>query len=90
MFALGIIDKLEPEDLTGGFDPSPAPGSIDEHGNVGPIGGVPSETRRRSRGRAPPCSSYRPPTAPKALANAQPDLTLVRVETLAGALEELE
>src|SRR5690606_22200280 len=42
MFALGIIDKLEPEDLTGGLTIA-GTGSIDEHGNVGPIGGVPQK-----------------------------------------------
>ncbi len=88
MFALGIIDKLEPEDLTGGLTIA-GTGSIDEHGNVGPIGGVP---QKLVGAREAGATVFLVPAAncAEALANAQPDLTLVRVETLAGALEELE
>ncbi len=39
MFALGIIDKLEPADLTGGKIIA-GTGTIDDDGNVGPIGGI--------------------------------------------------
>ncbi|MBM3714318.1 MAG: PDZ domain-containing protein [Actinobacteria bacterium] len=39
MFALGIIDKLSPEDLTGGQHFA-GTGTIDAEGNVGPIGGI--------------------------------------------------
>ena len=42
MFALGIIDKLEPEDLTGGKVIA-GTGTIDDEGNVGPIGGIPQK-----------------------------------------------
>ena len=39
MFALGIIDKLTPHDLTGG-NHFAGTGTIDAQGNVGPIGGI--------------------------------------------------
>ena len=40
MFALGILEKLEPEDLTGGRFIA-GTGQIDVSGTVGPIGGIP-------------------------------------------------
>lgn len=39
MFALGIIDKLTPENITGGFHIA-GTGTIDPEGKVGPIGGI--------------------------------------------------
>jgi PDZ domain-containing protein len=39
MFALGIIDKITPADLTGGRFIA-GTGTIDPKGNVGPIGGI--------------------------------------------------
>ena len=39
MFALGIVDKLRPEDLTGGKIIA-GTGTIDDEGRVGPIGGI--------------------------------------------------
>jgi Lon-like protease len=42
MFSLGIIDKLRPEDLTGGKIIA-GTGTIDDEGNVGPIGGIPQK-----------------------------------------------
>jgi len=42
MFTLGIMDKLKPEDLTGGKIIA-GTGSIDDDGNVGPIGGIPQK-----------------------------------------------
>ena len=39
MFALGIIDKIGTEDLTGGKFIA-GTGTIDEKGKVGPIGGI--------------------------------------------------
>lgn len=88
MFALGIVDKLEPDDLTGGRVIA-GTGSIDEEGNVGAIGGIPQKLVGARRAGA---SVFLVPAAncAEALANAQPDLTLVRVETLAGAVAELE
>jgi PDZ domain-containing protein len=42
MFTLGIIDKLRPADLTGGKIIA-GTGTIDDDGNVGPIGGIPQK-----------------------------------------------
>jgi PDZ domain-containing protein len=42
MLALGIIDKLKPEDLTGGKVIA-GTGTIDATGKVGPIGGIPQK-----------------------------------------------
>ncbi len=42
MFTLGIMDKLKPEDLTGGKIIA-GTGTIDDDGNVGPIGGIPQK-----------------------------------------------
>ncbi len=42
MFALGIIDKLDAEDLTGGKVIA-GTGTIDDEGKVGPIGGIPQK-----------------------------------------------
>jgi Lon-like protease len=39
MFALGIVDKLTPGELTGGLHVA-GTGTIDSSGNVGPIGGI--------------------------------------------------
>ncbi len=39
MFALGIIDKMTPEDEAGGKDIA-GTGTIDVNGDVGPIGGI--------------------------------------------------
>lgn len=87
MFALGIIDKLAAEDLTGGQIIA-GTGSIDEQGNVGAIGGIP---QKLVGARAAGATAFLVPAAncAEALANAQPDLTLIRVEDLAGALAEL-
>jgi Lon-like protease len=42
MFTLGIIDKLQPADLTGGKVIA-GTGTMDDDGNVGPIGGIPQK-----------------------------------------------
>jgi PDZ domain-containing protein len=42
MFTLGIIDKLRPADLTGGKIIA-GTGTIDDEGQVGPIGGIPQK-----------------------------------------------
>ena len=52
MFALGIVDKLTPGDLTGGKFVA-GTGTIDDNGKVGPIGGIEMKTDRRARRRAP-------------------------------------
>jgi PDZ domain-containing protein len=42
MFTLGIIDKIDPTDLTGGKIIA-GTGTMDDDGNVGPIGGIPQK-----------------------------------------------
>jgi PDZ domain-containing protein len=87
MFALGIIDKLEPEDLTGG-EIIAGTGSIDAEGNVGPIGGVPQKlVAARDLGAV----AFMVPSqnCAEASANSQPGLTLVKVDTLEDALAGL-
>jgi Lon-like protease len=87
MFALGIIDKLEPEDLTGGHIIA-GTGSIDDEGNVSGVGGVP---QKLVAAREVGATAFLVPAGncDEAVRNAQPDLALIRVETLAGALDEL-
>ncbi|THA24609.1 PDZ domain-containing protein [Streptomyces sp. RKND-216] len=89
MFALGIIDKLTPEDkLTGGAFVA-GTGTIDATGRVGAIGGIGMKTiAAHDKGAeyfltpAKNCSS--------ALAHKPDGLTLVEVETLDDALGALE
>ena len=50
MFALGIIDKLDPADLTGGKVIA-GTGTIDDEGKVGPIGGIAQKLVGAKRGR---------------------------------------
>jgi PDZ domain-containing protein len=87
MFALGIIDKLEPDDLTGG-EIIAGTGSIDGEGDVGPIGGIP---QKLVAARDLDATAFLVPSAncAEARANAQPGLTLVKVDTLEEALAAL-
>lgn len=87
MFALGIIDKLDPADLTGGLVIA-GTGSIDEEGRVGPIGGVPQKLVGAKAAKAAVFLTPEDNCA-EALANAQPGLKLVKVATLDDALAAL-
>jgi PDZ domain-containing protein len=63
MFTLGVIDKLAPADLTGGRVIA-GTGTVDDSGEVGPIGGIP--LKLVAAGAAGPrCSWWRPVTAPR-------------------------
>ncbi|MFX0591770.1 YlbL family protein [Melissospora conviva] len=88
MFALGIIDKLEPEDLTGGKVIA-GTGTIDDAGKVGPIGGIP---QKLVGAKAAGADVFLVPAdnCAEALRNAQPDLPLLKVGTLGEALNTLE
>jgi Lon-like protease len=88
MFTLGVIDKLDPADLTGGIHVA-GTGTIDDEGNVGPIGGVPHKLRGAKRDKA---TVFLTPTAncAEAAANAVPGLTLARVATVDDALAALQ
>ncbi len=87
MFALGIIDTLDPADLTGGIIIA-GTGEIDEDGNVGPIGGVPQKLLAATAAHA---TVFLTPAAncAEAVSHAQPGLTLVKVSTLDDALTAL-
>jgi Lon-like protease len=88
MLALGIVDKLRPEDLTGGKIIA-GTGAIDEAGNVGEIGGVPQKLIAAKRDGA---TIFLTPGGDCDIAvhNAVEGLTLVKVETLKDALTALE
>ncbi|RKN47125.1 YlbL family protein [Streptomyces hoynatensis] len=87
MFALGIIDRLTEGDLTGGAFVA-GTGTIDDDGNVGPIGGVTMKTiAARDAGAE---FFLTPEDNCAAAAEDPPDgLTLVRIGTLQDALDAL-
>jgi len=87
MFSLGIVDKIKPEDLTGGLAIA-GTGTIDEEGNVGAIGGIPQKMRGARRDGATVFLSPADNCA-EAAANAVPGLKLVKVATLDDALQAL-
>jgi len=88
MFALGIVDKLTPGNLTGGKFVA-GTGTIDDDGKVGPIGGIEMKTvGARDKG-----AQYflTPKDNCAAAAKDTPDgLTLVKVDTIDDALGALE
>ncbi|MFJ6794490.1 PDZ domain-containing protein [Streptomyces sp. NPDC091268] len=88
MFALGIVDKLTPEDLTGGKFIA-GTGTIDDAGKVGPIGGIQMKTigARQAGARyfltpAENCAA--------AAADVPGGLTLVKVSTIDDAVKALQ
>jgi PDZ domain-containing protein len=88
MFTLGIIDKLDPVDLTGG-QVIAGTGTIDDDGDVGPIGGVPQKLVAAKRDGA---KVFLTPAAncAEAMANSVPGLPLAKVATLDDALNALQ
>jgi PDZ domain-containing protein len=88
MLALGIIDKLKPEDLTGGKIIA-GTGTIDPTGKVGPIGGIPQKI---IGAKAAGATIFLTPkdNCAEAVANAKPGLMLVQVDTLDTALTALD
>ncbi|MFD7508342.1 PDZ domain-containing protein [Streptomyces sp. NPDC059853] len=88
MFSLGLIDKLSPEDLTGGAFVA-GTGTIDDAGTVGPIGGV---TMKTIAARDAGADFFLTPkdNCAAAAADKPGGLTLVEVENLQGALDALE
>ncbi|MBX6388159.1 MAG: PDZ domain-containing protein [Frankia sp.] len=88
MFALGIVDLLTPGELTGGRSIA-GTGTIDSAGNVGPIGGIQQKVLGARDWGA---SVFLVPAAncTDARRMAGDDLTLIRVETLSGAIDALE
>lgn len=88
MMALGIIDKLDPTDLTGGRIIA-GTGTIDNNGVVGPIGGVPQKIIGAVDADATVFLTPQENCA-EAVRNARPGLLLVQVDTLETALSALE
>jgi Lon-like protease len=84
MFTLGIIDKIKPEDLTGGKIIA-GTGTIDDEGRVGPIGGIPQKLVGAKDAGA---QVFLVPIAncAEALRNAVPGLPLAEVATVDDAL----
>lgn len=88
MFSLGIIDKLTPEDLTGGKFVA-GTGTITDDGKVGPIGGI--EMKLIAARNAGAQYFFTPADNCASAAKATPDgLTLIKADTLDGALKSLE
>lgn len=88
MFTLGVIDKIDPVDLTGGIRVA-GTGTIDDEGNVGAIGGIPQKLRGAKRDGA---KVFLSPAAncAEAKANAVKGLPIVRVATIDDALGALQ
>jgi Lon-like protease len=88
MFALGIIDKLTAQDITGGRIIA-GTGTIDANGNVGAIGGIQMKTIGARRDGA---TVFLAPAdnCAEAKANVPAGLELVKVSTLQGALDALQ
>ncbi|MEU8229304.1 PDZ domain-containing protein [Actinoplanes sp. NPDC048967] len=88
MFTLGIIDKLRPADLTGGKIIA-GTGTIDDEGNVGPIGGIPQKLVGAKDAGA---KLFLVPAdnCAEAMRNAVPGLTMAEVATVDDALTALQ
>lgn len=85
MFALGIIDKLTPDELTNGQHFA-GTGTIDAAGNVGPIGGI---GQKMVGARDAGARFFLAPAANcgEVAGNIPDDLVVVSVETLDDAVE---
>ncbi len=88
MFALGIIDELTPGSLTGGAFVA-GTGTIDDNGNVGPIGGISLKTiGARDKGAK---FFFTPADNCEEAAKDIPGgLTLVKIKTLDDAMTALK
>ena len=88
MFSLGIYDELTPGDLTGGKQVA-GTGTVDDSGNVGPIGGIQEKlVGARNAG----ADYFLAPAAdcPEVVGNVPDGLTVTRVSTFAEAKHALE
>jgi Lon-like protease len=87
MFTLGIIDKLRPADLTGGKIIA-GTGTIDDDGDVGPIGGIPQKLVGAKQAGA---QLFLVPAGncAEALHNAVAGLPMAEVATVSDALAAL-
>jgi PDZ domain-containing protein len=88
MFALGIVDKLEPGSLTGGTYVA-GTGEITPEGAVRPIGGI-QQKLRGARGKGATLFLVPAENCADAAATRPDGLTLARVSTLAEAVTALD
>ncbi|MET8679162.1 PDZ domain-containing protein [Streptomyces sp. NPDC004647] len=88
MFALGIVDKLTPDNLTGGTFVA-GTGTIDDNGKVGPIGGIQMKT---VGARAKGAEYFLTPkdNCATAARDVPSGLTLVKVDTMDDAVKALK
>ncbi|WP_327150013.1 YlbL family protein [Nocardia sp. NBC_01329] len=88
MFSLALVEKLSPGDLDGGSFVA-GTGSIDENGKVGAIGGI---QYKMMAAREAGAETFLVPAGNcnEASQRVPEGLRLVRVETLAGAVQALE
>lgn len=87
MFALGIVDKIDPDDLTGGNNIA-GTGTINAEGEVGPIGGIP---QKMVAARETGAKYFFSPVenCEEAKDNKPKGLTLIKVADLDDALQAL-
>jgi Lon-like protease len=87
MFALGIIDKITPDNLTGGRFIA-GTGEIEANGTVDPIGGI---QQKMAGARAAGATVFLTPAAncPDASGSVPAGLRLIKVSSLAGAIADL-
>jgi len=88
MFALGIIDKITPENLTGGRFIA-GTGEIEANGAVEPIGGI---QQKMAGARAAGATFFLTPAAncPDASGAVPAGMRLIKVTSLAGAIADLD
>ena len=87
MFALGIIDKITPDNLTGGRFIA-GTGEIEANGTVDPIGGI---QQKMAGARAAGATVFLTPVAncPDTGGSVPAGLRLIKVSSLAGAIADL-
>lgn len=88
MFALGVVDKLTEQQLTGGKFIA-GTGTISPDGTVGPIGGIEHKIQAAADAGAEVFLSPSENCA-EALKRKHKGLTIVRVDTLSQAVEQIE
>ena len=88
MFALAVVDKLTPGELTGGRFVA-GTGAIDAAGDVSPIGGIPFKMRA-ARDAGATVFLVPDDNCAEAVTNAPAGLQLVRVTGLGDAVHQLQ
>jgi Lon-like protease len=88
MFALGIIDKITPDNLTGGRFIA-GTGEIEANGTVEPIGGI---QQKMAGARAAGATIFLTPAAncPNTVGAVPAGMRLIKVSSLAGAIASLD